>query len=121
MAAGTYNIVGDRAVEQGATWTRTITVKDDGVARDLTGYTIRMQVRQKPSSSSTYLDIDTVSGEIAITDATNGIFTITLSAAVTAALSPVQGYRYDLELEDGSGVVTRLLTGLFEVTKEVTR
>ena len=115
--AGTYNIT----VEQGATFERTITVADDGVARDISGYTIRMQVRKRRSDTDTFLDIDTTSGEIAITDAANGIFTITLSATTTAALAEVSGYRYDLELEDGSGVVTRLLEGSFRVSAEVTR
>ena len=40
--------------------------------------------------------------------------------ATTAALSPGKFY-YDLEIESGGGVVTRLLQGVARVTPNVTR
>lgn len=116
MAAGRYDII----VEQGATWTRTITVTDDGTPRDLSGYTIRMQVRSKHSSETVLLEMTTGNG-ITITDAAGGVFVVQLTAEQTGALPRVNGYRYDLELEDGAGVVTRLLEGRFTVSPEVTR
>lgn len=117
MAAGKWNVT----VEQGATWIRTITVKDDGVGRDLTGYSIRMQVRQRPESNEVFLSLATGGNGITITDAENGIFQLSLTATQTAALTAVGGYYYDLELEDASGHVTRLLEGRFAVSLEVTR
>ena len=116
MAAGKYTIT----VEQGATWTRTITVTDDGSARNLTGYDIRMHVRAGYGSAETLLELEIGDG-ITISDAPNGVFELLLTAAQTAALPAISGARYDLELEDGAGVVTRLLEGAFTVSPEVTR
>ena len=48
MSAGAYDIT----CEQGATFSRTLTVKDSsGAVRDLSTYTARMQVRRTQSSS----------------------------------------------------------------------
>lgn len=117
MAAGTWNI----EIEQGATWIRTITVEDDGAGRDLTGYEIRMHARSDRNATETFVELSTDTGEITITDAANGVFQLALTATETAALAEVAGYVYDIELEDSSGVVTRLLRGAFGVSREVTR
>ena len=116
MAAGRYDII----VEQGATWSRTMTVADDGAPRDLNGYTIRMQARPRHSSEQVIVALTTGDG-ITISDPPNGVFELLLTAAQTAALPAISGARYDLELVDGDGVVTRLLEGVFTVSPEVTR
>src|SRR5690606_6051660 len=113
MTAGRYDII----VEQGATWSRTMTVADDGAPRDLNGYTIRMQARPRHSSEQVIVALTTGDG-ITISDAAGGVFVMQLTAAQTEALPRVNGYRYDLELEDGAGVVTRLLEGSFTVSPE---
>ncbi|UEM08055.1 hypothetical protein JL101_035990 (plasmid) [Skermanella rosea] len=87
---------------------------------DLTGYTARMQARERIDSGVTFLDLDSGSkGGIAI-DGPNGRVTITLSAVQTAALSTTGGY-YDIELIDTLGKVSRLAMGLILVSAEVTR
>ena len=48
MAAGTYNFT----LEQGSTFSRQITVQENGTALNLTGYTARMQMRSTHDSST---------------------------------------------------------------------
>jgi len=116
-SAGTWNLT----CEQGATFIRDVngwTIDD--VAEPITGYTIRMQVRRQPSSSSYELYIDNASrGGIAITNGALGAYRITLTAAQTAALD-VGIHYYDIEITDGT-LVTRHLKGTFTVDPEVTR
>jgi hypothetical protein len=51
-------------------------------------------------------------------DAANGRVTVTLSSAITGAITPAR-YAYDLVLDSGSEV-TRVLEGKFIVTGAVT-
>lgn len=86
---------------------------------DLAGYTAQLQIRATEQSTGTpLLDIDT-DAEIVL-DNTAKTITITLTAAVTAALTFSTGV-YELELTDGSGVVTQLLKGNVTVEAEVVR
>ena len=111
MAAGTYNFI----IDQGATFTRQLTVKEDGSAMNLTGYSVASKMR------STH-DSGTVVGTFtcSITTATSGLITMAMTASTTAAIE--EGiYVYDLEITSGSGTVTRLLQGEVTVNPEVTR
>ena len=114
MAAAAYNF----EIEQGATFSRTFTWKDDaGVAINITGYTARLQIRTAFESSSTILSLTSSSG---ITlGGSAGTIVVSVSATDTAALDP-GSYVYDLELVNGA-TVTRLLAGYVEITPEVTR
>lgn len=86
---------------------------------DLSGFTARLQVRTSDTATGTpLLDIDTDS-EIVL-DNTAKTITITLTAAVTAALDFSTGV-YDLEMVSGAGVVTQLIKGNVVVQEEVTR
>lgn len=115
MPAGIYNI----ASEQGATFTRTITWKDNaGSPINLTGYTARMQVRDDYSSTSAVLTLTTENGGITL-GGSAGTIVLTATATATAALTDGD-YVYDLELILGS-TVTRLIQGSFAVNAEVTR
>ena len=115
MAAGKHNFT----CEQGATFSRVITINDNNDALlNLTGYTARMQVRSLVDSASTLVDLTTENGGITLGGAA-GTITLTINAATTAAITD-DGV-YDLELEAGDGTVTRLLEGLFRLSKEVTR
>lgn len=108
----------DVTIEQGATWTRTLTITDDGTPRNLTGYTARMQIRRAAADASVLLELTTVNGRITIT-ALTGTLILSLSATETAALSWTRGV-YDLEIVAGSAV-ERLLEGAVTVSPEVTR
>jgi hypothetical protein len=119
MTAGIYNAT----IDQGATWSVTVTYKDStGAPINLTGYTARMQVRANVTSNTVIATLSTTAGsEGTITlGGTAGTVDLLISATNTAALTTGQ-YVYDLELVSGGGVVTRLLEGNFKVSAEVTR
>lgn len=118
MSAGYHDLL----CEQGATFVRTVTWKDEnGTAIDLTGSSARMMVRVDAESASAVLDLRSTGESPKITiNAPNGAITISVPAAQTAALS-AGNYVYDLEVESAGGVVTRLLQGGFLVSREVTR
>ena len=114
MAAGELNL----AVEQGTTFSQTLTWKIDGTAVNLTGYTARMQARDDVTSTTTILSLTQAAG--LTLGGVAGTIVIALTATTTAAL--VAGnYVYDLELVSSGGVVTRLVQGTLAVSAEVTR
>ena len=80
MAAGAYDIT----CEQGATFSRTLTVKDsNGDARDLSSHTARMQVRRTNSSSTTPIELTTANGKISTNS--SGQIILSISASDTVA------------------------------------
>ncbi len=85
----------------------------------LTGYTARMQIMDAIDDTATLVSLTSAGGDIVINTATAEI-QVTISATVTAALDFDEGV-YDMELEDGAGVVTRLIEGKMAFVKEVTR
>lgn len=126
MSAGRYDIT----LEQGATFDIPLRYKTPGgVAVDLTGYSARMQVREAPASPVLveFNSTLTANGFILMSgasedreDGANGNLRLFMTAANTAALARFRG-RYDLELHDSTGYVTRLLEGQFAVEPEITR
>ena len=116
MPAAKYNL----EVEQGATFTLALAYKDaNDVPINLTGYSARMQIRHKAGSASALIDATTANGKIVLVAADGGI-TVTVPATDTDALTVTTGV-YDLEIEDASSVVTRLLQGTVAISKGVTR
>jgi hypothetical protein len=116
MTAATYNIT----CEQGSTFVQTLTITNNAtppVARNLSTYSGRMQVRPDIESSTKLLDLTSSGGDMTLNS--SGIIVVTVSATNTAALT--QGGVYDLEIEDASGVVERVIEGTFTLDKEVTR
>ncbi len=89
---------------------------------DLTGYTARMQVRDKvggtllasSEAADSPLNIITLSVDVA-----NFVVGIEVAATDTAALMWKKGY-YDLEMVSAGGKVTKLLSGTITVSDEVT-
>ena len=111
MAAGTYNFI----VEQGATFNRILTVKENNSAMNLTGYSVASKMRSTHDSS-------TVVGTFTctISNASSGEVTMSMTSSTSAAIE--EGiYVYDLEITSGTGTVTRLLQGEVTVNPEVTR
>lgn len=104
---------------QGETWNLNLLWKDSaGTPVNLTGYSARMQARSTYAATATALSITAGSG---ITlGGTAGTIAISVPAATTAALGAAS-YVFDLEVESGAGVVTRLVEGNLIVTPEVTR
>lgn len=103
------------SIEQGTTFSTTINVNEsDGSAKDLSTYSARSQMRKSYYSSSakdfTMLKTDAAGGEI----------TMSMTAANTSNLTPGR-WVYDVEIEDQSGVVTRIFEGIVVVMPGVTR
>ena len=71
MSAGTYNFI----IDQGATFTRQLTVKDNDSAMDLTGYSVESKMRSTHDSS-------TVVGTFTctISNASGGIILMSMAA-----------------------------------------
>jgi hypothetical protein len=116
MTAATHNMT----CEQGSTFVKTLTLTNNAtppVARNLSTHSGRMQVRPDMESTTKLLDLTSSGGDITLNS--SGVVVVTVSATNTAALT--QGGIYDLEIEDASGVVERVIEGTFTLTKEVTR
>ncbi len=84
---------------------------------NITGYAAKMQVRKKPGSPLV-LEMSTLNNRITL-DPLNGILNIVVQAADTAILVPGL-YRYDLDLTDQAGFVTRFIQGAFEIVETIT-
>ena len=108
-----FNLVCDQAT----TFNFQFVIQDDGVPWNLNGYTGTMTVRPFVGASTTTIVASTANGRMVL-DAALGRVTITISSALTGAISAAR-YSYDLVLDSGS-TVTRYLEGLFIVTGAVT-
>jgi len=127
MAAGIYNFT----IEQGTTFQRVFKYKDsDGNFIDLeeiADTALRMQIRPSIDSTTKISDFSISSGDGFSKQLTNtvgsdnvyGQFTLTITAATTAAYT-FDTAVYDIEL-DIDGNTTRLLQGKIKLSKEVTR
>lgn len=83
----------------------------------LAGYTARMTVKDRVGGTE-LLSLTTANSRIALDDTAKTI-TLTVDAIDTAAITWTEGV-YDLEMVDGSGVVTSILSGTVTVEQEVT-
>ena len=107
--------VANLSIDQGATFTSDITVKDmNGNVFDLTGYTAVAKLAKGYSSTRTRTSMTTAFA----TDRTTGVLTISLTANQTAALDP-ERYVYDVEITSSSGSVTRVSEVIITVRPEV--
>ena len=111
MSAGTYNFI----LEQGATFNRILTLKENNAVMNLTGYSVASKMRSTHDSS-------TVVGTFTctISNASGGIITISMTSSTTANIEEGM-YVYDLEITSSGGTVTRLMEGNITVNPEVTR
>ena len=111
MAAGTYNFI----LEQGATFTRTLTVQENSSAMDLTGYSVASKMRSTHDSS-------TVVGTFTctISNASGGVIVMNMTSSTTGAIEEGM-YVYDIEITSSTGTVTRLMEGNVTVNPEITR
>lgn len=103
----------DLTIEQGADFELTIPVLDAaGAAQTVTGWTARAQVRRRT-------DDPTPLAELTCT-CTGAQVVVTVPAATSTGWSWTAG-RYQIELEDPAGAVTRLAQGRVVVSPEITR
>jgi predicted RNA methylase len=100
-------------VDQGATFTSDVTVKDaNDNPFNLTGYTAEAKLAKGYASTRTRTSFTAT----VAADATTGVVTLSLTATQTAALD-AERYVYDLEItQTSSGNVTRVIEGIISVT-----
>jgi phage pi2 protein 07 len=112
----------DITIYQGSTFSQVFQWKSGSpsVPVNLTGYTARMQIREKFSSPDYVINLTTENGGIVFRDAVNGTFSIEMSATDTAAMNFKHAV-YDIEFVSPSGIVTRLFGGSVTLSPEVTR
>jgi hypothetical protein len=117
MRAGILNLL----IQQGSTFSRTLTWEIDGVPVNLAGYTAEMHINTVPTGIKVARVLETLNTENGklIIDNTTGSVTINLSAAATSKL-PAGKHVYDLELVSND-YVQRLVQGRADVLGEVTR
>jgi len=101
-------------LRQGATFRRVFTWAIDGEPINLSGWSVRSQIRKTAASETVVLDL----GDYIELD-TEGIIDINIPDSVTEDI-PAGKYVYDIELDSG-GETTTLLAGPVEVAAEVTR
>lgn len=109
---GTYNIT----MYRGRDFDVTFTISDaNGTAIDLTGYTIKSEVRSKKNRDSRLMETFTVTE----TDLANGEFKISLTDTETDAISGNSGY-YDVLITDTSDITYSYITGTVTIDNTVT-
>ena len=107
--AATYNIT----VNKNADFTRAFQVKENNVILDITNHTFSGRLKET-FNATTHVDFST-----ALTDPTQGTFTVTLTDAQTSVMDPGT-WVYDIMMTDSAGTKTRLLNGNAFVKQGVT-
>jgi hypothetical protein len=106
----------DITIQQGASFAKTLTLKDSNNAViNVSGDTFSGQVRKLHSST----DIE-ATFTFDVSNGSNGIVTWTLTAAQTRAMGTGK-FVYDVEWNKAGGDVVRLIEGVADTTPEVTR
>jgi hypothetical protein len=107
--------VSNLAIDQGTTFSVTITVTDDtGSARNLTNYTARSQMRKS------YYTTANTAFTANLLNPTDGTITLDLSATQTSALKAGR-YVYDVELVSNTATVERIVEGIVTIYPEATK
>ena len=122
MAAGNYDFI----IEQGATFSKQITWKDStGTPINLSSYTISGKIRRKSTDQNQVAAFTCTKADQGTSP---GVFTISLTAAVSATLPTKAGSTaekellacvYDVIATSGSEVY-RLLEGIVKISPAVT-
>lgn len=102
-------------VDAGADYSNIITVTAaNGAALNLTGYTVKSQMRKSYQSSTAYSFTPT------IYDAANGKIRLQLTAVQSEAI-PAGRWLYDVEITSSSGTKTRVVEGIVTVNPQITQ
>ena len=106
----------DFCVKRGQSETRQLTIEDEisGLPIDITGYTFASQIKTNYSDTT---PLETIS--CTITDAPNGIMTLSLNSTQTDALNE-GNYYFDVKMTDLSTYVTFIVEGTVIVAPRVT-
>lgn len=105
---------------RGESFARTVTYRDStGALVNLTGYTAKLQIRQRTNDADPALLTLTEASGLTLGGAA-GTIVWAMTPTQTTAL-PIGALVYDLRLTSGTGVVTFLLAGNLRVQERVTR
>ena len=105
----------DQYLEQGTTFSSQITLDgSNGAAYNLYGYSASSQAKKSYYSSNAVLQFTST-----VSDAANGVITISANAATTSNV-PSGKLVYDVIITDSAGNVTRVLEGRIFVSPGVT-
>lgn len=114
MAASIYDLI----IEQGATFSLTITLKKPNkLPFDLSGYIGRSQIRKSYAAT----DVIASFSVAVVSPQKDGKIVMSLTDEQTSSLPSISSGVYDLELESPTGEVTRVLQGKVTISPEVTR
>lgn len=115
MSAGYHHFI----IEQGATFGQTLTLKDStGSLVNLTGFTGRMTLKQSPTATDEVISLTTSNSRMTI-NGIEGTIELLISATDTENLTADDGV-FDLEIESGAAVVTRLIEGTYSIRRNIT-
>lgn len=107
--ASKINIV----IDQGTTFNTTYVIHDaDDNPIDFTGFTANSQIRKSYSSSNSHA--------FTVSMTSNGQVTLSMNANNTGNITAGR-YVYDVEVEDLTGIRSRIVEGIVTVTPQVTR
>ncbi len=102
-------------IDAGATYSNIITVTaSNGLALDLTGYTVASQMRKSYQSSTFYAFTAT------IYDAATGRIRLQLTPNQSEAI-PAGRWLYDVEITSASGTRTRVVEGIVTINPQITQ
>ena len=87
-----------------------------GTAIDITGYTFFFTVKADNTDADVSALISVT--QTSLTDPTNGTTTISLSSTDTDIAIGL--HFYDIQMKDGSGNITTLVSGIFEIKQDTT-
>jgi hypothetical protein len=104
------------SIDQGADFSRTLTVTTDGsTAYDLSGLSLQAQMRKGFDSSSATATFTT-----SLVSATSGTYKLTLSNSTTASITAGR-YVYDIELNLADSTIEKVHYGIITVNPEATK
>lgn len=115
MAAVIHNFV----LEQGTSLNKKFRWKTNDQSVDLTGFTARSQFREALTSNNVLIDLSTENAGIVI-NPSDGLVVLVFRPEHTRGALWKKAV-YDLELVSPDGLVTRLVQGHVQLSREVTR
>lgn len=113
----------DLTVYKGSTFSKKFQWKtgDPLLPVDISGCTVRMQVRKTATSSSILAEFDQFNGLLVITDPLEGKFQLNIPASISSNFGFTSGV-FDIEVAYSDNItVYRLIEGSFTAVPEVTR
>jgi hypothetical protein len=102
-------------IDQGTDYSSVVTVvAANGAPLNLSGYTVKSQMRKSYSSSQVY------NFNASVLDAATGRIRLSLTAAGSEVI-PAGRWLYDVEITSDAGIKRRVVEGIITVTPQITQ